>query len=198
MKEKTFTVFDPQTGQILGNGLGPELIPNSIWGQYLGIEYWIDPATKQPKKIPPQPHEYFAWNAVAKSWLPDLNRIQQETLKSINTYFSEYDLAPIEYQSTLFDADSTARERITGVLNRLNRGDDLPIGWIGWRDFHNQMQWESEDALTVQAYLAGLSTAIENRSQRLLAVAWQHKANLEAIADVENLLEYDLSTLWEE
>ena len=197
-EHKHFTVYDPSTGQILGCGMGPELIPNSIWGQYSGVDYWIDSKTKKAKQIPVSPGSGFEWSWESKLWLPNVELITKFYRNQLEQLFNQYDLAPIEFNSFWFDADAVARERITGVLNRLNRGDGLPEGWLGWRDYNNNMLWVSESSYTVQHNLSGLSSAIEDRSQRLLSVAWAHKVNLEVIDSIEDLQNYDVTTLWEE
>lgn len=95
-----------------------------------------------------------------------------------------------------FDADKTSRERISGMIARLQRGDGLPAGWIGWRDAENTMHWETDDAATVLANLTTLSRAIEDREQALLVASWQHKANIEKLSTIEEILAYDVTKNW--
>lgn len=95
-----------------------------------------------------------------------------------------------------FDADATARERISGMVARLQRGDGLPAGWVGWRDASNQQQWATDDAATVLANLTALSRSIEDREQALLVASWQHKANIEALTDIDTILAYDITKSW--
>ena len=67
---------------------------------------------------------------------------------------------------------------------------------MGWRDAANEMRWVTDDAATVLTSLTVLSRAIENREQALLIAAWQHKANIEALADIDAILGYDVTKNW--
>lgn len=105
----------------------------------------------------------------------------------------------ILYAGRLFDADATARERISGVLSRLLRGDGLPAGWVGWRDAGNAMQWGDAPEFIVQTHLRALAVAIEDREQALLVAGWMHKARIDALAgasDIAGLLAYSVSQGW--
>lgn len=146
--------------------------------------------------IPPQPSPHHHWDWPTKTWLPDLDRAREARQTEVGTEFIRRDHAPIAYAEALFDADTQARENISGTLNRLLRGDGLPAGWIGWRDHANAMHWPDDDAATVQAHLAGLSRAIEDRKQALLAAAWQHKAAIGVLSDIDGVLGYDLTVGW--
>jgi hypothetical protein len=95
-----------------------------------------------------------------------------------------------------FDADQVSRDRIGGMIARLQRGDGLPVGWVGWRDTANEMQWVTDDAATVLANLTTLSRAIEDREQALLVASWQHKANIAALTDIDAIIGYDVTKNW--
>jgi hypothetical protein len=58
------------------------------------------------------------------------------------------------------------------------------------------MHWGSDTPEQVQTQLAGLSAAIEDREQALLIAAWQHKAALDALTDIDDLLSYDTTANW--
>lgn len=145
---------------------------------------------------PPQPSQFHAWDWLTKSWLPDLAAALTARKREIDAEFVRRDLAPIAYAGAAFDADTQARENISGALVRLLRGDGLPGGWIGWRDRANAMHWATDDAATVQAHLAALSRAIEDRKQALLVAAWQHKAAIAALTDISAVLAHDLAAGW--
>ena len=82
------------------------------------------------------------------------------------------------------------------MIARLQRGDGLPAGWMGWRDTANEMQWVTDDAATVLANLTELSRAIEDREQALLVASWTHKANIAALTDIDAIIGYDATTGW--
>ena len=95
-----------------------------------------------------------------------------------------------------FDADATARERISGMITRLQRGDGLPQGWIGWRDAQNQMHWQEEPAAGVLHNLTSLARCIEDREQSLLVASWTHKENITKLQTIEEILQYDVTQNW--
>ena len=82
------------------------------------------------------------------------------------------------------------------MIARLQRGDGLPAGWMGWRDASNQQHWSQDDAATVLANLTALSRAIEDREQALLVASWTHKANIAALDDIDAILAYDVTANW--
>ena len=82
------------------------------------------------------------------------------------------------------------------MIARLQRGDGLPAGWVGWRDASNQQQWVTDDATTVLANLTALSRAIEDREQALLVASWNHKANIAALTDIDAIIAYPITEGW--
>lgn len=141
---------------------------------------------------PPRPTDFHDWSGVTKSWLPNLDAARESKLQQVATELSTRLYLPCNG----FDADKVSRERISGTIARLQRGDGLPAGWIGWRNASNQQQWATDDAATVLANLTALSRAIEDREQALLATAWQHKAAIAALTDIDAVLAYDVTTGW--
>ena len=141
---------------------------------------------------PSQPSPHHEWDWTTKSWLPNLDAAKAAKKAEIETELSRRLYLPCNG----FDADKISRERISGMIARLQRGDGLPAGWLGWRDASNDMHWVADDAATVLANLTALSRAIENREQALLIAAWQHKAAIAALTSVEALLAYDVTAGW--
>ena len=136
------------------------------------------------------PHHEWDWPT--KSWLPNLNAAKAAKKTEIETELSRRLYLPCNG----FDADKVSRERISGMIARLQRGDGLPNGWVGWRDASNQQQWATDDAATVLSNLAALSRAIEDREQALLVASWTHKANIAALDDIDAILAYDVTANW--
>lgn len=58
------------------------------------------------------------------------------------------------------------------------------------------MHWITDDASTVLTNLTALSRAIEGREQALLVAAWQHKANIAALTDIDTIIGYDVTANW--
>ena len=138
----------------------------------------------------PSPHHEWDWTT--KSWLPNLDAARKDRLQEVATELNKRLYLPCNG----FDADNVSRGRISGTIARLQRGDGLPAGWIGWRDASNQQQWATDDAATVLANLTALSRAIEDREQALLIATWQHKANIAALTDIDAIIGYDATTGW--
>ena len=161
------------------------------------LEYPVDPNTfyfinGSPVSISPAPSRHHAWNWSSKSWLPDLDAARASKLQQVSAELNTRLYLPCNG----FDADTVSRGRISGMVARLQRGDGLPPGWVGWRDASNDMQWAADDAATVLTSLTALSRAIENREQALLIAAWQHKANIAALEDIDAILAYDVTQGW--
>jgi len=144
------------------------------------------------KELPPCPYGiYSVWGA-DESWLPDLDSARNAKLEHVSVELNQRLYLPCNG----FDADKMSRDRISGMIARLQRGDGLPAGWMGWRDADNQQHWAKDDAATVLANLYTLSRAIEDREQALLVASWTHKANIAALEDIDAILAYDVTKNW--
>jgi hypothetical protein len=126
----------------------------------------------------------------------ELSKAKQTKRAYINWLADKNQSSPILFSGALFDADAVARERISGTLARLTRGDGLPIGWVGWRDAGNTLHWSDLDAEHVAQLLSALSASIEDRVQSSLLCAWQHKANVDTLEDVATVERYDATVGW--
>ena len=151
---------------------------------------WFD--GDDPKTLPERPSPHHEWDWTTKSWLPNLDAAREAKLQQVAVELSTRLYLPCNG----FDADAVSRERISGTIARLQRGDGFPAGWIGWRDASNQQWWVEDDAATVLANLTALSRAIEDREQALLVVSWQHKANIVALDNIAAVISYDATVGW--
>lgn len=140
----------------------------------------------------PAPYPTYCRLASDGTWLVDTQSARTDKKQAVTGEALSRSLAPCSG----FDADDTARSRISGTLARLQRGDGLPIGWVGWRDADNNMHWAEDGAAAVLAHLTALLRAIEDREQALLVAAWQHKKNLEDLEDIDAIVNYDLTLGW--
>ena len=141
---------------------------------------------------PPRPSPHHDWDWPTKSWLPNLDAAREAKLQQVSTELN----ARLYLPCNSFDADRVSRERISGTIVRLQRGDGLPAGWMGWRDAANEMHWADDDPATVLANLTALSRAIEDREQVLLIAGWTHKANIAALEGIDAILAYDVTANW--
>lgn len=140
--------------------------------------------------------QYADWDPTSEKWSPRLSEAIADRSRLVSQRLSELSQEPVESYAGKFDADRVSRERISGTIARLQRGDGLPAGWIGWRDASNQQQWVTDDAATVLANLTALSRAIEDREQALLVASWQHKANIAALTDIDAIITYSVTEGW--
>jgi hypothetical protein len=154
--------------------------------------YVFDTTSKTVMPTPEKPSPHHDWDWATKSWLPNLDAARASKLQQVSAELNTRLYLPCNG----FDADKVSRERISGMIARLQRGDGLPAGWLGWRDANNDMQWAADDAATVLASLTALSLAIENREQALLVASWTHKANISALDDIDAILAYDVTAAW--
>lgn len=196
---KSWTIFNKTTGEIIKLkhadvhekellGLSPS--EDAVEGAF--SDGLIDLASMSPVPFPekPSPHHYWDWPT--KSWLPNPDAARAAKKAEIEAELSRRIYLPCNG----FDADNVSRERISGMVARLQRGDGLPAGWVGWRDASNQQQWATDDAATVLANLTALSRAIEDREQALLVASWTRKANIADLPDIDMILSYDVTTGW--
>ena len=195
-----YTVYDLITGEILRCGDAPSewcefQAQNNDEALHIGFafdanEFFFEGDVPVRKHVKPSP--YHEWDWTTKSWLPNLDAARKDRLQEVATELNKRLYLPCNG----FDADNVSRGRISGTIARLQRGDGLPAGWIGWRDASNQQQWATDDAATVLANLTTLCRAIEDREQALLIATWQHKANIAALTDIDAIIGYDATTGW--
>jgi len=147
---------------------------------------------KSWKVRPKAPSRFYVWDNGNETWSPNLDAAREAKLQQVAVELN----TRLYLSCNGFDADKTSRERISGMIARLQRGDGLPTGWVGWRDASNQQQWAADDAATALANLTTLSRAIEEREQVLLVASWAHKAAINALEDIDAILSYDVTASW--
>lgn len=191
-----------ESGEILCTGSAPD--GSSV--EHLGLVMLDPPESATPHThyvsdgecvaLPARPSDSHDWDWQTKAWEPNPVDAREKKRTAVAQEFARRTLWPVQYDGASFDADEVARGRIIGTLARLMRGDGLPAGWIGWRDYDNAMHWGADTPEQVQTQLAGLAGAIEDREQALLVAAWQHKAALDALTDIDDILAYDVTQGW--
>lgn len=147
-------------------------------------------------RIPPLPSRFHKWDVVSKSHVPDIDAAKSALLADVGVQLRTRIYTPVIHSGARFDADAVSRERITGMVSRLMRGDPLPAGWAGWRDYDNVQRWSELGAADVLEQLTALSRAIEDREQQLLVASWAHKAAIAGIESVDAALAYDVTQGW--
>ena len=140
----------------------------------------------------PRPTGWHEWDSTSESWLPNLDAAREAQRQQVAAELN----ARLYLPCNGFDADPVSRERISGMIARLQRGDGLPTSWLGWRDAANEMHWATDDAATVLAGLTELSRVIEDREQALLVASWAHKTAIAALEDIDAIIAYDVTQGW--
>lgn len=193
-------VFSISSGQIVRSVSCDDKYVSEQVGEGEGVVSAVDGITDLTHYVqngelvpfPPKPTEHHEWDWITKTWLPNLDAAREAKLQQVASELNIRLYLPCNG----FDADKVSRERISGMIARLQRGDGLPAGWVGWRDASNQQQWATDDAATVLANLVSLSRAIEDREQALLVASWTHKANIAALTDIDAIIGYDVTANW--
>ena len=180
----------PSDGEDISNGVDLFEVPFDLQDEYIYSHVYFDNGIL--KYRPQKPGQFFSWTPVLNEWLPNLAAARESKLQQVTTELNRRLYLPCNG----FDADKVSRDRISGMIARLQRGDGLPAGWMGWRDADNQQHWAEDDAATVLANLCTLSRAIEDREQALLVAGWTHKANIAALEDIDDILGYDMTQGW--
>ena len=165
-------------------------LPQEITNQEDILDGWF--YKNEWQFIGKRPSQFHRIDTNIGAWLPDLDAAREAKKQEVASDLSRRLYLPCNG----FDADKVSRERISGTIVRLQRGDGLPAGWMGWRDAANEMHWADDDPATVLANLTALSRAIEDREQALLAASWTHKANIAALEDIDVILAYDVTANW--
>ena len=175
---------------IVYNGMLCKEVPfGTIDTEILERWYWKG---EEIKVRPLRPGDFYAWSSELESWLPNLDAAREAKRQQVAAELS----ARLYLPCNGFDADKVSRERISGTIARLQRGDGLPAGWMGWRDADNNMHWANETPEQVLVHLQELSRANEDREQALLVAGWTHKANIAALEDIDAILSYDVTKNW--
>ena len=99
--------------------------------------------------IGPRPTLFHFPDITTRGWLPNLDAARESKRQQVDAELGIRLYLPCNG----FDADEISRERISGMIARLQRGDGLPTDWMGWRDADNNLHWAADDAATVLANL---------------------------------------------
>ena len=136
--------------------------------------------------IGPAPSHFHEVSVTTPSWTIDKNRAL--ILKS-NEIRGKAELKLKEPVSG-FDTDSASRQRISGMIARLYRGDGLTAGWVGWRDAANNMHWADSSAAEVLDNFLNLTRQIEDSEQSILLQKWEMLQTLNSLQDGESIVAF--------
>ena len=138
------------------------------------------------------------WDTAAWRWVPGptLAAAQVARCAEVTAMRDALYVQPIAYGAALFDADPQSIDNMRGMVARIERGDGLATGWVGWRTFDNAMVWADATAAEVLEHLNAIARALEDRRQAVLAASWAHKAAIQALGTVEAVQGYAINSGW--
>ena len=129
--EYSYTAYMEEGGQY--EGLTARKITDPVMLNVpIDLIYWKDGLRIKPAR----PSPYHFWDVEFEAWLPNLDAARAAKLQEVSEELNIRLYLPCNG----FDADKVSRDRISGMIARLQRGDGLPAGWMGWRDADNQQR----------------------------------------------------------
>jgi hypothetical protein len=152
--------------------------------------------------FPAKPSMYHIWDWETKAYIlsaEQLNLAKLEKLKLVNRVRANLSLEPIPYDNKTLDADTQAQSNINGKLQEIfargAKNTPLTSGEMFWKDADNVIHsWGSQE--NYKLWLQGLVIAISSRNTELYATAWTKKAEVEALTDINDILNYDTNSNW--
>jgi hypothetical protein len=152
--------------------------------------------------LPERPNRFFLWDSSSYSWVlssEEINRYKGILLLEINKVRGRLSLKPIAYDNKTLDADTQAQSNINGKLQEIfareATNNPLTSSEMFWKDADNAIHsWNNQN--DYKLWLQGLVIAISSRNTSLYATAWTKKAEVEALTDINDILNYDTNTGW--
>ena len=142
----------------------------------------------------------IAYEAI--QWEDGLDPIPQATLdsmvitatrtnvcKEVNNFRTNWINSGFQYQGNLFDADPTSIANITGTMAYIAIGAPLPANFTWRTDANTNVPFTGAQFGAFYAACVGWINFIYN-------ISWQHKANIDALTTVEDILAYDFTGGW--
>lgn len=188
--------YDSVTKEVVCTGESPEGASFDDFPEHLtvvtdttgvpGKSYWNGTSVVD---VPAAPTPHHNWDWATKTWVSNLAEAKESKKNAVSTLRKAHNYLPISYSSSVFDADETAQRNVSAWQTQLAAGTDLPPGFV-WRDYNNV------DHPADAAFINGLGTAITLRGTVLYQVAWVHKAAIDALSSIEDVLAYDITAGW--
>lgn len=201
-----YTIYNKNSGRILRNYINSLSIPATnldediIVGHFSSDLYYIN--NFLPVLFPEKPSDYHNWDWETKTYIcstEQLNLVKLEKLKLLNRVRADLSLQPIPYDGKSLDADTQAQANINGkiqeIFARESANTPLSSGEMFWKDADNVIHsWITQN--DYKFWLQGLVIAISSRNTSLYATAWSKKAEVEALTDINDIINYDINTGW--
>lgn len=179
-----------QTGTCLESDIEIQTLPTNHslgLGAAVLVEQYYSLVDQVIKTYPAKPSKYHEFDYATESWYATtlaLELAKSDKNAEINAWRGELVNAPIEFNGTMFDADEQAIKNLSSVLLMAVITNNNNA--ITWRGFDNV------DYLMTLASLQDLAAAIQTRTSALYAASWAHKAAVDALHSVSDVLSYQI------
>lgn len=164
-------------------------------------QYYI-PDINNPVKtlLTGRPSDYHQYDYVNKQWVIldeylDTSKIDKKN--EINNTMNKLRFAIIVYDGKNLDVDVTAQTNISGKIAQIQNEIALsvPSTDLVWKDADNVVHtWISVNAYL--EWLQGLQIAIAHRTSALYQTIWTGKAAVDALSNVQEVIDYDVNALF--
>jgi hypothetical protein len=126
-------------------------------------------------------------------WNETVANLQAWNNKIIDEQLTEHNLCGFTYMGHIFQSDPTSIQNISGSVTfamiLLQQGQDMPAGFT-WRSKDN------ENIAMTAVQLIGLGQTLFSFISANYFVSFAHKGKIMALADIQQLLDYDSTTSW--
>lgn len=126
-------------------------------------------------------------------WNETVENLQIWNKKIINEMLTSYNQNGFSYMKEKFQSDPTSIQNISGSVTfailLLQQGQDLPPTFT-WRTLDNK------DIPMNAIQVIGLGQALFSFLSTNYFNSFKHKANIDALTDIQQLLDYDATTGW--
>ena len=149
--------------------------------------------------IGPRPSLFHYPDIATRGWVgaPILARDSRKV--EIEQERARRNFLPILADGVRLDADATAQKNLSDKLQEVREsirlGLVMPPSLMVWKDADNHIHVFTN----IQAYhdwLSIFTIAISQRGTMLYAAAWQHKAAIATLEDIDAILGYDMTQGW--
>ena len=151
----------------------------------------------------PRPTRMHRYSLELAAWVIPIeykNQFIVEKKSEIDQIRSNLSTQPIIFDSKPLDADiTTVSINLPGKLKELEAREILdqpmPVEQMFWKDADNNIHtWT--DTTVYRNWLLGYSIAIAERTTYLYSKAWEKKAEIDALTDTTDILNYNPTTGW--
>lgn len=145
------------------------------------------------------PMGHYKFDETNSKWVADIASLVSARCKEVDIACERRSLSPIVCDGIRIDGDDASQKNIanklSGVKERLRLGVGMAAELMLWIGYDNHSYtWDN-----LQSYcdwLSGCVIAFEDRGTRLRLAARNHKANIDAMTTVEEVLSYDIMQGW--